>query len=295
MPSFTGDAFPRRSASSLGFTVNRRHRSKSEVCARIWVVVGVIYSLAVAFNEAPRAIGLEPPHMFFTQANALLWLLLTLAYSASLAWVAVRRSHGWIGFPIALLLCSGLIYWLWAVGSQLQQDTWDGLKLLSLGGGIIGIPSILALRILVRSLQKIKASELSPPSAVPKPASWLDGAVTGRKFFKGFLGVLTAGVLLDVLCVRIRNAPDCENAVAKNAKELAGIDDAHARSKGRCATSPERCRFAMSNNSDGSFSIYLRLVREEIIRGCVVAETGPQMIYGPDGKILRIEEENPYE
>jgi hypothetical protein len=129
--------------------MSRTHHSKLEIGARIWVVGASLYALAFALVDRFPLILATPSNYFSdTRIENAIRLLLWVAYSASLAAVAIRRSLGWVRFPIALLICCFLGFWLWGFVDLLQYKRVLGLKFLGLTVGAYGIPMVLALLLL---------------------------------------------------------------------------------------------------------------------------------------------------
>ena len=129
--------------------MNRTQHSRLEIGARIWVVGGSLYALVFALiDRLPLILAAPSKYFSDTRIENAIELLLWLAYSASLAAVATRRPLGWLRFPIALLICCFLGFWLRGFVDLVQYKRVLGLKFLGFTACFYGVPMILALLLL---------------------------------------------------------------------------------------------------------------------------------------------------
>jgi len=276
--------------------MSRTLRSKLEISARVWVGGGALFALTIAIiDPLPMVVGIKPPNMLATRGDSLLWLLLLLAYSASLATVAIRRALNWIRLPIGMLICCSLAYWLWAFWRQLQLvEGILALRFFGLTLGIFGMPMILALLILKTLGRKNEAGTRDhgvSQSVGGRSTSAFVGTLRGRQFLMICVGLFLASLILYALFPLLWSDRGCENSTPEDSAQLAGIDDASTRKAVLCAASQERCQFRLSSNSDGSFTVSLDFVRGSLFKGCIfVAQDHQEMVYSREGRFLHIEE-----
>lgn len=136
------------------------------IAQRLWVGMAALLLFIPALSESGvlQLLGFE--HLpSYIRDNPLrpLWVAGFLTYSGALWAVALNVELRWARIPVVLLLSCGFAFWLYVLVRRFQMDgVLPTLALLAASGVTIGIPLVLAVRLLTaRRGDRVPRKEVS--------------------------------------------------------------------------------------------------------------------------------------